>query len=100
MFTDKLGGSELPPPPPPPNIKIEENPKLFAIYAIPENKIKTIPSFCILSNAERIIYSRKCIFGEILGKFWLFKNNFGSWGQISRLLVGGLNSEHNLESNY
>ena len=25
--------------------------------------------FCILSKAERIIYSRKCIFGEILGKF-------------------------------
>ena len=44
MFTDKLGGSELPPPPPP-NIKIEENPKLFAIYAIPENKIKTIQVF-------------------------------------------------------
>ena len=77
MFTDKLGGSELPHPP---NIKIEENPKLFAIYAIPENKIKNYTSFCILSNAERIIYSRKCIFGEILGKFWLFKNNVVSFG--------------------
>ena len=42
MFTDKLGGSELPHPP---NIKIEENPKLFAMYAIPENKIKTIQVF-------------------------------------------------------
>ena len=75
MFTDKLGGLELPYPP---NIKIEENPKLFAIYAILDYKIKTIPSFCILSNAERIICSRKCIFDEILSKFWLFKNNFGS----------------------
>ena len=42
MFTDKLGGIELPYPP---NIKVEENPKLFAIYAIPENKIKTIQAF-------------------------------------------------------
>ena len=31
MFTDKLGGIELPRPPPM-NIKIKENPKLFAIY--------------------------------------------------------------------
>ena len=69
MFTDKIGGIELPHPP---NIKIEENPKLFAVYAIPENKIKTIQVLCILSNAERIICSRKCIFDEILGKFWLF----------------------------
>ena len=75
MFTEKLGSLELPYPP---NIKIEENPKLFAIYAILDYKIKTIPSFCILSNAERIICSRKCIFDEILSKFWLFKNNFGS----------------------
>ena len=37
-----LGGSEIPHPQ---NIKIEENPKLFAIYAIPENKIKTIQVF-------------------------------------------------------
>ena len=42
MFTDKLGGIELPHPP---NIKIEENPKLFAVYAIPEKKIKTIQVF-------------------------------------------------------
>ena len=42
MFIDKLGGSELPYPP---NIKIEENPKLFAINAISENKIKTIQVF-------------------------------------------------------
>ena len=42
MFTDKIGGIELPHPP---NIKIEENPKLFAVYAIPENKIKTIKVF-------------------------------------------------------
>ena len=55
-FTDELGGIELPQPP---NIKIEENPKLFAIYAILEYKIKIIPSFCILSNAKRIICSRK-----------------------------------------
>ena len=46
MFTDRLGGTELPYPS---NIKIEENPKLFVIhvYAIPENKIKTIQSFVI-----------------------------------------------------
>ena len=55
MFTDKLGGFGLPNPP---NIKIEGNPKLFAIYSIPENKIKTIQVFCMLSNAERIICSR------------------------------------------
>ena len=59
MFMDKLGGLELPYPP---NIKIEENPKLFAIYAIPENKIKTIQVFRILSNAERIICSTKMHF--------------------------------------
>ena len=39
MLTDKLGGIELPYSH---NIKIDENPKLFAIYAIPENEIKTI----------------------------------------------------------
>ena len=42
MFTDKLGGIELPYSH---NIKIDENHKLFAIYAIPENKIKTIRVF-------------------------------------------------------
>ena len=42
MFTDKLGGLELTYPP---NIKIEKNPKLFAIYAILDYKIKTIQSF-------------------------------------------------------
>ena len=42
MFIDKLGGIDLPHPP---NIKTEENPKLFAVYAIPENKIKTIQVF-------------------------------------------------------
>ena len=42
MFTDKLGIIELPHLQ---NIKIEENPKLFAIYAILENKIKTIQVF-------------------------------------------------------
>ena len=68
MFKDMLGGIELPHLQ---NIKIEENSKLFAIYAILENEIKTI-QFCILSNAERIICIRKCIFDEILGKFWLF----------------------------
>ena len=65
----QVRGLELPYPP---NIKIEENPKLFAIYAILDYKIKTIPRFCILSYAERIICSRKCIFDEILSKFWLF----------------------------
>ena len=42
MFTDKLGDIELPHHQ---NIKIEENPKLFAMYAILENKIKTIQVF-------------------------------------------------------
>ena len=42
MFKDKLGGIELPHPA---NIKIEENPKLFAIYAILEIKIKIIQVF-------------------------------------------------------
>ena len=35
-------------------------------------------------------------FDEILGKFWLFKTILALRGQISRLLVGRLNSEHNL----
>ena len=42
MFTDKLGGIDLPHPP---KIKIEENPKLFAIYAILEILIQTIKDF-------------------------------------------------------
>ena len=42
MFTDKLGGIELPHPP---NIKIEENPNFFAIYAIPESKSKILQVF-------------------------------------------------------
>ena len=42
MFTDKLGGSKLPRPQ---NIRIEENPNFFAIYAITENKFKTIHVF-------------------------------------------------------
>ena len=45
MFTDKLGGIELPPPLPI-NIKIKENPELFAIiYTIPENKNQSYTSF-------------------------------------------------------
>ena len=42
MFTNKLGGIELPHLQ---NIKNEEIPKLFALYAILENKIKTIQVF-------------------------------------------------------
>ena len=42
MFTDKLGGIDLPHPP---KIKIEENPKLFAICAILEILIQTIKDF-------------------------------------------------------
>ena len=42
MFTDKLGGIDLPHPP---KIKIEENPELFAIYAILEILIQTIKDF-------------------------------------------------------
>ena len=48
MFTDKLGGIELPHLQ---NIKIEENPKLFAIYAILVIKSE-LYKFCILFNAE------------------------------------------------
>ena len=59
MFLVKLGGIDLPYPP---NIKIEGNPKLFAIYAIPESKIETIQVFCIFSNAERITFSLKSAF--------------------------------------
>ena len=49
MFTDKLGGSELPHPQ---NIKIEENPKLFAMYAIPENEIK-LYKFLYISKCRK-----------------------------------------------
>ena len=42
MFIDKLRGIELPYSH---NIKIDENHKLFAIYSIPEYKIKTIQVF-------------------------------------------------------
>ena len=48
MLTDRLGGSELPHPQ---NIKIEENPKLFAIYAGMQSlkdKIKIIKGFVYL----------------------------------------------------
>ena len=69
MFTDKLGGLELPYPP---NIKIEENPKLFAIYAIPENKIKTIQVFVYYLMQKELYAVQKCNFDEIFGKFWLF----------------------------
>ena len=62
------------------------------------NQIYT--SFCPLSNAEKMISSSKCILDESLGKFWLFKAILALLGQISRLLVGRLNSDHNLESNY
>ena len=44
MFTDKLGGIELPCRPPI-NIKIKENPKLFAIYTNQEIKIKALQVF-------------------------------------------------------
>ena len=42
MLRDKLGGIELPNSQ---NIKIDEYPKLFAIYAVLENKIKNIQVF-------------------------------------------------------
>ena len=98
MFTDKFGGIELPHLP---NIMIEENPNLFAIYAILEKKSK-LYKFLYIIYCRKITCSRKCFFDEILGKFWLLKKkiNFGSLGQISSLLVCRLNSEHNLESNY
>ena len=46
MFTDKLGALNYTVRPPPINIKIKENPKLFAIYyTILEIKIKAIQVF-------------------------------------------------------
>ena len=91
------GGIELPNPQ---NIKIEENPNLFAIYAILENKIKTLQVFvCYLMQKEKIC-SRKCIFDKIFGKFWLFKTFLAFWVQISGLLVARLNSERNIGPTY
>ena len=59
------------------------------MYAILEYKIKTIPCFCILSNAKRIIFSRKGIFEEILGKFWLLKKNIiGIFGSNFKTISG------------
>ena len=44
---------------------------------------------CMLSNAERIISSRKCFFDKILSKFWLFfKSNFGSFGSNLKTTSG------------
>ena len=63
------------------------------------NAIQSYTSFCPLSIAARIISSRKCILNGILSKFWHFKTIMALWGQISRLLMGRLNSDHNLESN-
>ena len=99
MFTDKLGGIELPHLQ---NIKIEKIPIYLQHIRFWKIKSKLYKFFfCILSNAERIICSRKCIFDEISGKFlFFFKTSLAIWGQISRLLVGKLNSERNLESNY
>ena len=69
MFTDKLGGIELPHLQ---NIKIEENLKLFAIYAILENKIKTIQVFVHYLMQKEKYAVENAFFDEIFGKFWLF----------------------------
>ena len=74
MFTDKLGGSELPHPQ---NIKIEENPKLFAIYAIPENEIKTIQVFVCYPMQEGCNAGEKAFLMN-LKQVLAFLNNFGS----------------------
>ena len=64
-----------------------ENPNLFGIYEIGNvNQIYT--SFCVLSNTERIISSRKCIFDDIFSKLWLFSNNFGSLGSNFKTTSG------------
>ena len=57
---------------------------------MPFLKIKSkLYKFCILSNAERIICSTKNeFFDEIFGKFWLFQNNFGSFGSNFKTTSG------------
>ena len=42
-------------------------------------QIKTM-HFCTLSESERITSSRKCIFDEILSKFWLLLKMFLLFG--------------------
>ena len=69
---------------------------------MPFLKIKSnYTSFCILSNAERIKCStKKAFLMKSLASSGFFKTILALSGQISRLLVGRLNSERNLESNY
>ena len=52
----------------------------------------------MLSNAERILCSRKCILMKSKASSGFLKTILALWGLISRLLVGRLNSERNLES--
>ena len=54
----------------------------------------------MLSNAECILCSRKCMLMKSQASSGFFKTILAFWGHISRLLVGRLNSERNLESNY
>ena len=58
MFTDKLGGIELPCPPPI-DIKIKENPKLFAIYTFLGIKIKAIQVFVCYPMQEDDLQLKK-----------------------------------------
>ena len=86
--------------PNPQNIKIEENPNLFAIYAILENKIKTLQVFvCYLMQKEKYAVENAFLIKSsassgFLKQFWLFGV------QISGLLVARLNSERNIGPNY
>ena len=85
MFIDKLGGIELPLPPPI-NIKIKENPKLFAIYTILEIKIKTIQLFVCYPMQEDDMQLKKH-FDESKAGSGFLKTIWALWGQISRPLV-------------
>ena len=82
MFTDKLGGIELPPPPQM-NIKIKENPKLFAIYIqFLEIKIKAIQVFVCYPMPEGWYALNKAFLMNLkqvltfLKQVWLFGVKF------------------------
>ena len=79
MFTDKLGGIELPPPPPI-NIKIKESPILFAIYTMLGIKIKAIQVFQCHPMKEGLYAVDKNIFDKSKTSSGFLKIFFGSLG--------------------
>ena len=87
MFTGKLGGIELPPPQPM-NIKIKENPKLFAIYIqFLEIKLKAIQVFVCYPMPEGWHVVDKAFLMNLKQVLAFLKKSLAIWGQISRLLV-------------